>query len=97
MTGYVSGVTRQYRAGASDYVYAETGDPDLPNPNLVVTPPAAAGDTQTQVQAPQNEVLQKASKKAKKNKTYYYRICAYVKDGGKKLKGKYAKAVRVRL
>ncbi len=157
MTGYVSGVTRQYRACASDYIYAQTSDPDLPDPRPAETPSTVTDNPSVQTQTPQINVtptpakaapskvksfkakkkagkvlltwkknkkadgyiIQRSlkknkgykkiavikkkktvkyiDKKAKKNKTYYYRICAFVKDGGKTVKGKYVKAVKIKV
>ena len=34
--------------------------------------------------------------KLKSGKTYYYKICAFVKDGSKKISGKYSKAVKIK-
>lgn len=146
MTGYVSEVTRQYRAEADDFNYAEVTDADLPDtrpsqepelPPVADNPPAQSG---TQIAAPpvvqqaepeaapakvksfkvkkksgkvvltwkknskatgyeiqrslkknkgfkrivltkKNSVVKYIDKKAKKKKTYYYRIRAYVNNG----------------
>ena len=161
MTGYVSEVTRQYRAEADDFDLAEVTDADLPDtrptpspvPSPVVTnpptqtnPPAAA-QTATPTAAPakvtpapvksfkvkkksgkvvltwkknskatgyeiqrslkknsgfkrivltkKNSVIKYTDKKVKKRKTYYYRIRAYVNNGGNSY-SKWTKAVRIK-
>ena len=159
MTGYVSSVTRQYRAEASDYVYAKTSDPELPDPRPTPAPPSVTDNPPVQKDVPvvspapvpkdtvkaapskvkglkaskkggkvvlkwkknkkadgyiikrslkKNKGFKKVAvikkkktvkyidKKAKKNKTYYYKICAFVKDGSKKISGKYSKAVKIK-
>ena len=159
MTGYVSSVTRQYRAEVSDYVYAKTSDPELPDPRPTPAPPSVTDNPPVQKDVPvvspapvpkdtvkaapskvkglkaskkggkvvlkwkknkkadgyiikrslkKNKGFKKVAvikkkktvkyidKKAKKNKTYYYKICAFVKDGSKKISGKYSKAVKIK-
>jgi beta-galactosidase len=44
-----------------------------------------------------NSVVKFTDKKVKKGKTYYYRIRAFVKDGSKKVYGKYSKVVKVKV
>ena len=52
MTGYVSSVTRQYRAEASDYVYAKTSDPELPDPRPTPVSPVVTDNTPVQTDLP---------------------------------------------
>ena len=151
MTGYVSDVTRQYRAEADNFEFAEVTDPELPDPRPtptpaptpvvteptpqpgapVVTPPATSDKvTPSAVKAfkvkkksgkvvltwkknsavtgyevqrslkknsgfkklvltKKNSVVKYTDKKAKKGKTYYYRIRAYVNDASGKTYGKW--------
>ncbi len=157
MTGYVSEVTRQYRAEADNFAFAEVTDADLPDPRPTQTPvptpvvtaspsqtnpPAASPTAAPAKDAPapvksfkakkksgkviltwkkngkaagyeiqrslkknsgfkrlvftkKNSVVKFTDKKVKKNKTYYYRIRAYVNNGGKSY-GKWSKAVKIK-
>lgn len=149
MTGYVSEVTRQYRAEADNYDFAEVKDGDYPFtrptptpvPSTQTNPPAATPTVEPAKVTPElvksfkvkkksgkvvltwkkdskaagyeiqrslkknsgfkrlalikkNSVIKYTDKKVKKSKTYYYRIRAYVKDGGKSY-GKWTKAVKI--
>lgn len=158
MTGYVSEVTRQYRAEADNFDFAEVADADIPDPRPTSDPAPAPGvsNTPTQPETPavkqpestnkvtpspvkafkvkkksgkvvltwkknskasgyeiqrsvkknsgfkklaltKKNVTKYTDKKVKKKKTYYYKIRAYVNDGGSKLYSKWTKAAKIKI